>query len=436
MSRRLFPPALTVALLFGSLFFLAGPGRGDDLTACDGRTLPLTRQIRCKLWQIGGFTRPLLEGGNQRGTGRISLGPDRWAEVQVNWGDTGANWPESMRFRLYHGSGGEGRLVEEVTDRGLNGLDPAEVGDAFRRNQGDSGLVDLLPGLDPKLVEPLNRDYLSWLAEILGALESRGKVHEPVTWRRLDPGMETAEFKALRYVRLGDNTVFLLRLDPRLYSFVPMHWRESEGWEPTDIIGWSERAPEAAALFNAGLYDSEYRYLGLLLKDGQDLGFGLHSNWKALLLSGGPDGDPGRPPTTILDLQVHRFNPADSPYRYALQSFMLLDAGGRSRVRLSDQLASRTAVAQDKRGRILVVQVPGACTLHELALLLAASELEVRQAMALDGGLESQVLVRAGPRNLLRCGAWVVNEKRRYYAGGLRLPLPAVVAVVPRTPSP
>ncbi|MFH1090752.1 MAG: phosphodiester glycosidase family protein [Pseudomonadota bacterium] len=435
MLRFCFKPWWRFFFFFGWLFLFPVPGSAADLSLCEKNPDRLQDMIRCALWQVAGFMHPDQESRDLRTTGPVDLGPNRWVLAEAAVNESGSPWPEFIRLKFYHGQAANSSLVEVIKDAGLDGLSLEDAQDEYLRFLGQGQANNLLAGLDPKLIEPLNRDYLTHLRAVLGMLEQR-PVHGPIAWREISPGLELALVQAFRSVRLGENELVLLRLDPQRFEMVPLSYKEEAGGEVTDVLGWAEKNPQAAAIFNSGQYYPDYRYIGLQLKDGRDYGTGLHPVWKALLLSGLKTGREDQPLITILDLDFQAFDHRRSDYRYALQSFMLLDRTGRLRVRPSDSLASRTVLAQDLQGRMLVILAPGACTLHDLAWLLKKSDLGIKQAMGLDGGFESQLLVRQQPRDLVVNGAWVVNERRQFHYQGLRLPLPAVVAVYPRSTGP
>ena len=95
----------------------------------------------------------------------------------------------------------------------------------------------------------------------------------------------------------------------------------------------------------------------------------------------------------MLDLRYTAYDPQRSPYRQAAQSLMLLDRFGQIRVRRSARVAHRTAVAQDRKNRILFIVTLGGHTLWELADFLNKSRLGLREVMCMDGGQESQLVV-------------------------------------------
>src|SRR5262249_43834923 len=109
------------------------------------------------------------------------------------------------------------------------------------------------------------------------------------------------------------------------------------------------------------------------------------------------------------------------------QSFMLFDQQGERRVRKTDQIANRTVVGQDRRGRLVVVTSEGSYTLWDFAELLQRSPLQLTHAMSMDGGHEAGLCVVSGRFRYAPFGHW--DEHPR--PDGV-VPLPAVIAVMAR----
>jgi hypothetical protein len=434
MRLRVIPcrPALiwpTLALLL----FLSGPVRAFDLAECRDQVGPGDAGLRCLLWDLAAWTQAANGDDDERTTGRVQLGERLWGEARFDVGALEAAWPVRVRLTVHKGAGEGDPAIAQWTDHGLDGLQPDDQDDVFPSPDASPPLPAFAgspaAGSD---AEP-NRVYRAWIEALSRSLEKQ-PVHGPVDWTQEAPGLEYGRFTAFRYIRLGMNLIHLVRFDPARFGLEPLSLQNSE--ENDRVLGiseWARHAPQAAALFNSGQYYSDYRYIGLLIKDGAHLGTGLHPKWKGLLLSGGPRAA-GVPSTTIHDLDEAPFDPNRTPYRHVVQSYMLLGRDGRPRVRRSDNQASRTVVAQDRRGRIVVVMVPGAATLHELALLLRQSGLEIEKAIGLDGGFEAQLLFRSSSGILAYHGSWAVTRDRRYHQEGLALALPSVLAVVPLSP--
>lgn len=268
-------------------------------------------------------------------------------------------------------------------------------------------LIPLLAGL-------LSCPAIPWAAEQAAppALE----------WRTLAPGLEFTLSQDLAPARSGSPAMAILRIDPQRYAFKVL--AAPSGEEGYTAGQWQERS-KALAVFNAGLYTPEGRHLGYLLADGHCLS-PMVPQQDGLFLAG-PRGQ-GHPPARIIDLRYTSFDPKFSPYTQAAQSLMLLDRFGQVRVRRSPKVASRTALASDDEGRILVLVTEGGHTLWELAQALKASGLGLREVMTLDGGAESQLEIEAGDFSYAHYG-------KPSPAGDLpwlRRSLPAALAVFPK----
>ncbi|MEZ4271400.1 MAG: phosphodiester glycosidase family protein [Myxococcota bacterium] len=152
--------------------------------------------------------------------------------------------------------------------------------------------------------------------------------------------------------------------------------------------------------------------------------------WKGLLLSGPNDGAVwGR----IADLEQASAT-VQQRYRHAVQSMMLVDDQRRLRVRESDRTACRTVVAEDIRGRLMVLLTFGAVTLADLARWLTTQDLGIVRAMNLDGGIESQLAIRTDEFEHAYYGQYGTETTVFEGAPGtIRFPLPAVIAVRPVT---
>src|SRR5262249_28072720 len=146
------------------------------------------------------------------------------------------------------------------------------------------------------------------------------------------------------------------------------------------------------------------------------------SLWMGLLVSG--PMDPQGPWGRIVDLEQTDANVVQH-YKNVVQSMMLVDEGARVRVRTSDLAACRTVVAEDRRGRLLIIATEGAITLHDMAAWLPNSGLGVVRAMNLDGGIESQLAISTPELTLTLYGQYgtesTVFEARQM----VRYPLPA-----------
>ena len=258
----------------------------------------------------------------------------------------------------------------------------------------------------------------------------------PVTWRENAPGFEAARTRLLYGARLGPGDLFLVRFDPERYTFRPYHENEYPGADQANINGWADRLKDAAALINSGQYYPDRAYMGLLFRDGRGLSAGPHSQWKGFLVAEPKDGvSPDLPWAAVIDQQVNPRGLSTDDYKNVMQSFMLLDQTGLIRVRDSRNLAGRAAIGEDIEGRIVLIMTPAAISLYDLAIALKTPELGLKKVMGLDGGFETQLLMRQNGTPFLTGGQFSITEKRAVYIPGYLPTLPAILAVEPRGPA-
>ena len=260
-------------------------------------------------------------------------------------------------------------------------------------------------------------------------------------WRELRPGLEFATLRGEPWCRRGSSAIALLRVDPARERVRVRHFSLEHPGGPLSVVEWQARTG-ADAVFNAGQYYPDWSYMGLLVSGGRVVSDRPHPGFLAALVAdphtlppdrAGPEPapDPAAGAAAVLDLARTPLDPDSLRWREVAQSFMLLDEHGALRTRRSERVANRTLVAQDRRGRLVVLVTEGGYTLADLAELLRRSPLQVTRAMAMDGGIESELVVASGRFRYASFGAWPAGGAPPA-AAGAAAPLPAVITLEAR----
>lgn len=221
-----------------------------------------------------------------------------------------------------------------------------------------------------------------------------------------------------------------IEVDPDRARFSVHYYTDEKLTQPISIDQW-QRLTGHPVLFNAGLFRENFSYLGLLYKDGRALGSRRHGTWQGLFVA--EPVQEGLRKARVLDLFVESFDEERPPYREAAQSLMLLDRRRTIRVRRSGKEAYQTIVAETEKGHIVIMKSREVTSLYDLAQCLRDAAPWVRQAMAMDGGSSSDVLVLESLWRDDRRTAGRVSWKALF--GGkvsVHIPLPAVIGVSPR----
>jgi hypothetical protein len=237
-------------------------------------------------------------------------------------------------------------------------------------------------------------------------------------WRELRPGVEFTTVGGEPFCRLGSASVAVLRVDPRRARLRARYYDRQVPPRMLTVLEW-QKSTGALAVFNAGQYYPDFRYMGVLVCGGDTVSAHAHAGFKAALVA-----DSGR--AHVLDLS--RVPLAAPPeWSEVAQSFMLFDREGGVRVRRSGRIANRTVVAEDERGWIVICVSEGAYTLADFAEVLRRGPLRLTHAMSMDGGLESELVVSGRDFRYASFGDWPLDHEPS--APGAVVPLPAVFTV-------
>lgn len=212
-------------------------------------------------------------------------------------------------------------------------------------------------------------------------------------WSVLQPGLERRVIRIYNDLSEHVESLYVWRLDQN-YFRLDVAYDET----PKSLETW-QRETNALMVVNGGFYSVEnesYFPDGLTIVNGKAsgrsyTGFGgmlaIDESWAELRW-----------------LVQKPYNPHE-PLQAALQSFpVLVQPGGElgfGAERENNVSARRTAIGQDKDGRILFIVAPqGYFTLHQLSVYLTESDLNLDIAVNLDGGGSTGILV-ANPRELI-----------------------------------
>lgn len=271
--------------------------------------------------------------------------------------------------------------------------------------------------------------HARWILPVVAVVAAFAIWHQvrALDFRAVAPGMEFALLRGEPFCRRGSAAIAVLRVDPAVVRLRVRHSprRPGSGPPPT-VVEW-QRQTGAPVVFNAGQYYPDHRYMGLLVSDGVMISNRPHPDFMAALVAS-PKG--GGPEARVLDLSRDSLDAASPAWSEVAQSFMLFDVTGAPRVRRSDRVANRTAVAEDRQGRLLVFVTEGGYTLADLATLLQRFPLQLTHAMSMDGGLEAELVVATRGFRYASFGAWPESGAAR--APGAMTPLPTVITLEPR----
>ncbi len=206
-------------------------------------------------------------------------------------------------------------------------------------------------------------------------------------WQLLEPGVELRQITVAKENSGVSERVAIVRLDPGQIRFRVFY----DPAHPRPVSAWATRLRPLLTI-NAGYFTPEYETTGLLISNGQ--AWGTPFDDFAGMFAVTADGQ-----VSVRWLRDRPYDPGE-PLAEAVQSFPVLVKPGGVMGFPADAddgtPARRTVVAQDRDENILVVVAPqGYLSLHELAIFLTTSDLEIDVALNLDGGRSTGLWLEA-----------------------------------------
>ena len=238
--------------------------------------------------------------------------------------------------------------------------------------------------------------YVGWVLWLAGCIMPSSVVATPTPtpvptatpqpaadgWKLLAPGMERRIYtpEAGFLTRLT-----AIRMDPAYYTF-RVHYRPGE---PKYASEWQLELPDAAVIVNGNFFDREDRITGLLIADGVNYGQAYQRRGGTFYIDNG-----------LGFIESNLVRPyAGEAYQQALQAFPMLITDGQISYfdTRPDRATRRTVVGIDRQGRVVILVTSfGGMTLLDMAQFLPTTDLDLWDALNLDGGGSTMLGVDIG----------------------------------------
>jgi len=222
-------------------------------------------------------------------------------------------------------------------------------------------------------------------------------------WQSAGTGIESRRLKV--DVGGASSRLWIARLDPARVRLRVLY----DPANPRLVSEWFA-VSHPLLVVNAGYFTPEHHATGLIVADGKRSGQS-YTGFGGMLAV--------RSDRVEVRWLVAKPYSASEPLQQAVQAFpMLVNAGKPALDEDDGKVSRRTAVGQDRRGRIVFVSSTDLVfTLKSLSAFLAASDLELESARNLDGGTSSGLLLagRDGPTGIdswVQVPAVIVAEAR------------------------
>ncbi len=252
----------------------------------------------------------------------------------------------------------------------------------------------------------------------------------PIAWQPLAPGLDHA-LVAPRPDTRDAGPLEVVRADPRRIRADVVTIAE-QGGDPRTAAQWADaRGGAVQVVTNAGMFATDHStHTGYLAAHGRVLSAQWVKSYQSVLAF-----DPARagvPLMRVLDLDVPADKAAMSDYRGLAQNLRLIGAPALNKWKKNGKLWSEAALAQDRRGHVLIVFARSPHSMVDFNERLIA-QLDVVSAQHLEGGPEASLTIRAPELRVDRAGSFETgffDDSNQH-----QWPLPNVLVLEPLPPA-
>lgn len=228
------------------------------------------------------------------------------------------------------------------------------------------------------------------LALVLALCACGGSGSVDAPWVALEPGLEVARFSSRTGAADAAGDLTVLRVDPDRWLLRVISTETTGDGRGRSLDAWCREFGLVAAI-NAGMYQEDGRtHVGYCKVDGRVLNPAVNRYRSALAL------DPvraGRPPLRIFDLDETPLDSVTASYRTVVQNLRLIKRPREARWSEGTEPWSEAALAEDSRGRALLMHCTRPLSMHVFNRLILSLPLDVMCAQHLEGNFPAQLWV-------------------------------------------
>jgi hypothetical protein len=242
-------------------------------------------------------------------------------------------------------------------------------------------------------------------------------------WSSIADGMELGRFKTGAATVVGDSTVTILRVDPRLWEFVLLSGRDGLA----SARRWCELEGLSAAT-NAGMFATDYRtHVGFMRSDDETNNAAWNGYQSVAVFGAREDGGPR---FRIFDLDDEALTTEDFDERYphVVQNLRLIKREGINRWSPQEKMWSEMALGEDSDGWALLIFCRSPYSMHDFNEILLGLPIGIVAAQHLEGGPEAQLFIDVGETQLEVVGSYETSFNENN-SNDRAWPIPNVIGV-------
>ncbi len=211
-------------------------------------------------------------------------------------------------------------------------------------------------------------------------------------WKTLEPGLEVGEFSHLQTGRSGPPTIFILRLDPKLWNLTILTSTDFNYKGGLAAKTWARRHNLKAAI-NAGMFFTDHStHAGYMKVDKKIASRGVN-RYQSLAVFTPYNGS--TVPFKIIDRDSQNVSLSKlrNQYRYLVQNLRLIKRPRINRWPILGRKWNEAALGEDSSGRALFIYSSAFLSMHQFNEAILRLPINLVAAQHLEGGTEAQMFI-------------------------------------------
>lgn len=201
-------------------------------------------------------------------------------------------------------------------------------------------------------------------------------------WQELETGLEIAHFDSRNRTIDPEGDLMVLRVEPRIFSLQLLTTARQAKEPGRNVARWCRDLGLIAAI-NAGMYQADKRtHVGFCKVDGKVVN-GFANDYLSVAAFG--PLDQADPPFRIFDLDETPMDEVLDRYNNVVQNLRLIKRDSENRWQPATDQWREAALAEDHRGRALLIYCRTAWSMYDFNEILLALPLNVVAAQHLEG---------------------------------------------------
>lgn len=215
---------------------------------------------------------------------------------------------------------------------------------------------------------------------------------QEIQWTTPLTGLDLAQVKADKSSPVGDRIVHIARVDPAYFEFKLLTASE-QGRGKRTAKQWVDEFHLTAAL-NAGMFQMDHSTNVGYMKNYKHINNTRFNNDNTLIAFNPLKED--LPPLQIIDRQCQEWETLVENYASVTQGIRMVDCYQRNKWSEQPRIWSMVIFGVDHSGKGLLVFCRSPYSVHDFIDILLDLELNLYNAMYLEGGPEASLVVHAG----------------------------------------